>query len=71
MKSRITLLAVVLCTSISTAAADTVWFVDEGAPGLNDGSSWEDAFVELQDALAAAQPGDDIRVALRGVQTHR
>ncbi|MCG8404942.1 MAG: right-handed parallel beta-helix repeat-containing protein [Phycisphaerales bacterium] len=40
-------------------------FVDAGANGLNNGSNWDDAFVHLQDALAAAsdQPGTRIWVA--------
>jgi probable HAF family extracellular repeat protein/parallel beta-helix repeat protein len=41
-------------------------YVDDDAAGANDGSSWEDAFNYLQDALAAAWPGDEIRVA-RGI----
>ena len=38
-------------------------YVDREAIGANDGSSWEDAFVDLQLALDAALPGDDIWVA--------
>ncbi len=38
-------------------------YVDGDAVGLNDGSSWEDAFNYLQDALAAASSGDQIWVA--------
>jgi hypothetical protein len=41
----------------------TIWYVDDSAPGLKDGSSWGDAFTKLQDALAAAQAGQAIRVA--------
>jgi len=37
--------------------------VSEAATGANDGSSWTDAFTDLQDALAAAAPGDEIWVA--------
>jgi len=42
--------------------------VDDDAGGANDGSSWEDAFNYLQDALAAAWPGDEIHVA-QGIYT--
>ncbi|MHC4545627.1 MAG: DUF3466 family protein, partial [Planctomycetota bacterium] len=38
-------------------------YVDDDAAGANDGSSWADAFNYLQDALAAALSGDEIRVA--------
>ncbi|MHC4694804.1 MAG: choice-of-anchor Q domain-containing protein, partial [Planctomycetota bacterium] len=38
-------------------------YVDADAPGNNDGSSWEDAYNRLQDALAAAYFGDKIWVA--------
>jgi len=37
-------------------------YVDDDAAGANDGSSWADAFVDLQDALAVAEYGDEIRV---------
>ncbi len=37
-----------------TAVLDTVLFVDASATGAGDGSSWADAFNDLQDALAAA-----------------
>lgn len=38
-------------------------YVDTAATGANDGSSWTDAFTDLQDALAVATSGDDIWVA--------
>ncbi len=38
-------------------------YVDDDATGANNGSSWPDAFNYLQDALAAANDGDEIRVA--------
>lgn len=42
--------------------ADTI-YVDWMAMGLNSGESWMDAFSDLQNALATAQPGDTIIVA--------
>ncbi|MEM9479776.1 MAG: hypothetical protein AAGA58_09005, partial [Verrucomicrobiota bacterium] len=47
---------------VSSARADDI-FVDRTASGNNDGNSWKDAFVALQDALAAASSGDTIHIA--------
>ena len=38
-------------------------FVDQNASGANNGTSWTDAFTELQSALAAAVNGDQVWVA--------
>ncbi len=40
-----------------------VIYVDDDATGRADGSSWVDAYPYLQDALAAAGEGDEVRVA--------
>jgi len=41
-----------------------VHYVDKDAlGGANNGSSWENAFTDLNSALAASRPGDEIRVA--------
>jgi hypothetical protein len=45
------------------AAASQIWYVNHAATGANNGSSWEDAFSDLQTALATAQAGDEIWVA--------
>ena len=54
-------LAAALATS-GAAMAQTAWYVDDNAPLGGDGMSWSSAFTYLQDALAAANPGDGIRV---------
>jgi predicted outer membrane repeat protein len=38
-------------------------YVDDTATGNNDGSSWTDAFTDLQDGLGVADPGDSIHIA--------
>lgn len=43
--------------------AQRVIYVDTDAVGANDGSSWTNAFVFLQDALAVTQDGDEVWVA--------
>ena len=40
-----------------------IWYVNDTATGSNTGLNWDDAFKDLQDALAAVQPGDQIWVA--------
>ena len=39
------------------------WYVDADAVGTGTGHTWGNAFNELQDALAVAWPGEEIRVA--------
>ena len=41
----------------------TRWYVDDDAAGLDNGSSWDNAFPRLDDALAVALPGDSIWMA--------
>ena len=42
------------------AATGKTIYVDDDAIDANNGSSWENAYKCLQDALAAAQHGDEI-----------
>ena len=55
------LLLGVILLPVSTHAATI--YVKAAAAGLDDGSSWTDAYTDLQDALAAASSSDKIRVA--------
>ena len=54
---------VVLILPPSIASAGSIIYVDADATGGNNGSSWGDAFNDLQDALAIASAGDQIWVA--------
>jgi hypothetical protein len=55
-------LAFAACLAAGPLSAQVV-FVDASATGSANGSSWSDAFPDLQAALAAAQPGEEIWVA--------
>lgn len=60
MRAGMSILLLGACAAASPAG---VIYVDAGAVGAGDGSSWTDAFSDLQDALLAAAPGDDVWVA--------
>lgn len=57
--------AVVLTLSLGVSAStpQAVIFVDDDAPLGGDGTTWPTAYMYLQDALAIATDGDEIRVA--------
>ncbi len=59
MRTSITL--VLLCTFLSTSVAQV--FVNVNATGNNNGSSWEDAFTNLQDAFDESPNGAAIWIA--------
>jgi hypothetical protein len=46
------------------ASSAEIIYVKADATGANDGTSWEDAFVHLQDALVVAGSGDQVWVAV-------
>ena len=48
-----------LCLGIAASAQDVI-FVDADASGSADGSSWQDAYKHVQDALAAAESNGNI-----------
>ena len=59
-----TLVAVAAVSSFSaTASAQTVLYVDDDAPEGGDGSSWDTAFNDLQDALDVLVAPGEIRIA--------
>ena len=57
------LFLMVLLQGIPSANAQSIRYVNHASSGANNGNSWEDAFVFLQDALAAAVDGDEVWVA--------
>ena len=50
------------------AAGDVIYVDDSATAGLDNGSSWENAYIYLQDALRFRSSGDEIRV---GAGTYR
>src|SRR5258706_16413362 len=48
---------------IPAHASGVIYYVKSNASGANNGSSWTNAYTDLQFALAAASSGDEIWVA--------
>jgi len=63
MFAAMTGMMIVLAGGAACLAASRVIYCDARAPGNNSGSSWANAYVCLQDALKAAGPGVEGRVA--------
>ncbi len=63
LNTALIILVFVLVVGAPVVAGGQIIYVDAGATGTNNGSSWTDAFNFLQDALAAAYYGDEIHVA--------
>jgi len=60
--SKLAWMAVLVLGIVGTASGGII-YVDDNAAGANDGSSWSNAFNNLQNALAVALSADDIWVA--------
>jgi parallel beta-helix repeat protein len=50
--------AVLFCVLSVSAFADRIIYVDDDVIGINDGSSWQNAYTFLQDALADAESAE-------------
>ena len=57
------ILFVLLLTANFTSIAEIIYVNTNSITGNNNGQSWEDAYLNLQDALQNAQKGDEIWVA--------
>ena len=60
---KITGAVISLLIGAMNVAVGTTWFVKQDAAGLMDGSSWANAFTNLDAGLAAAMPSDEVWVA--------
>lgn len=63
MKSTFRALIAAMLIAVAPCALANVIFVQTDASGSNNGSSWSNAFTDLQNAFAASTPGDTIWVA--------
>ncbi|UCE37498.1 MAG: hypothetical protein JSW00_18920 [Thermoplasmata archaeon] len=51
-------------SSFTTILDRGIFYVHQAATGIGDGSSWKDAYTNLEDALEVADPTDEILVAI-------
>jgi len=62
--TRRVIFALACCAFVAGTSSADIIYVKADATGANDGTSWQDAFVHLQDALAIAGSGDQVWVAV-------
>jgi len=62
MRTTLTLLLSIFCCCIHAQYCG-ILYVDANAAGANTGTSWADAYTDLQDAIDAASPGGQLWVA--------
>jgi len=55
---------ILLCTFLSSNLFGVVIYVDKDANGNNNGTSWDDAFINLGAAINSANAGDEIRITI-------
>ena len=63
LRQAVKLFAFFMLIATASSVSAEIIYVDEDAPGANNGSSWTDAYRYLQDALPVATYADEIRVA--------
>jgi len=66
--SKLYFIGILFFMSLHPQRGDSQIFVNQNASGFNDGTSWENAYIFLDDALIASSPNDQIFVAA-GVYT--
>ncbi len=62
------ILGIMSCAFCVAHCTGDILYIDTDAPGAQDGTSWQNAYNYLQDALSVATAGDTIKVA-QGIYT--